>query len=488
MSGRSETVVTTLVIHINRKTKIVATLGPASSSGDIIRELIESGVDMFRLNMSHGTHDVHEKNAHTVREIQKGLGANVSIVVDLQGPKIRIGTFADKSVTLLPGAKFRLDLDASPGNVTRVYLPHPEIIGSLEQGSEILLDDGKLKLKVVDNDGNSVETIVMDGGSLSNRKGVSVPGVILPISAITDKDQIDAGILNEIDADWLAVSFVQTADDIVLARNIVGPNIGILAKIEKPSAVSNIDSIVKAADAIIVARGDLGVEMPFESIPRVQKMLVDTARTHNKPCIVATQMLESMVSCHRPTRAEVSDVAHAVLEGADAVMLSAETASGKYPAEAVRTMAKVVTQTECDQAGFRSTRDTSGIDPVANAVSMITEMNSIRAIVVFTESGRSANVIAAARPNTNIIALTTSQRTARKLCMSWGITSIVIDEIFWFSQMLQIVQKTLTQNLDIKDGEKVIIVAGLPFRERGHMNFIHIYEVDKALADRDNGS
>ncbi|MDR1609346.1 MAG: pyruvate kinase [Holosporales bacterium] len=477
-----------LMIHTGRRTKIVATLGPASSSEEVIRELIEAGVDMFRLNMSHGTRDVHEKNAHIVRKLQRELGANVAIMIDLQGPKIRIGTFANKSVTLLPGAKFRLDLDTSPGNANRVYLPHPEIINALMPDTEILLDDGKLKLKVVGHHGDSVDTIVMDGGSLSNRKGVSVPGIVLPISAITDKDRTDAGILNEVDADWLAVSFVQTADDIELARDIVGPNINILAKIEKPSAVSNIDSIVQAADAIMVARGDLGVEMPFESIPRVQKMLVDTARAHSKPCIVATQMLESMISCHRPTRAEVSDVAHAVLEGADAVMLSAETASGKYPVEAVKTMAKIIIQTERDQAELHANREMTGIDPIANAVSMIAAMDHIRTIVVFTESGRSANSIAAARPDANIIALTTSQRTARRLCMSRGVTSVVSNEIFGFSQMLQIVQKTLVKMLDIDSCEKVIIVAGLPFRESGPMNLIHICRVDKGIADHDNGS
>ncbi|MDR1332865.1 MAG: pyruvate kinase [Holosporales bacterium] len=466
------------MVRIGRKTKIVATLGPASSSLDIIRSLAEAGVDVFRLNFSHGAHDVHKENACSVRKVEKELGIPLAIMMDIQGPKIRIGTFEDKGVSLLAGAKFTLDLNPDHGNAMRVCLPHPEIINAIIPGTDILLDDGKLKLKAMNNDGKSIETVVLEGGQLSNRKGVEVPGVVLPINAITERDQADLAIIGEIDADWLAVSFVQTADDIECARNIVGPDINVLAKIEKPMALEYIDSIVGAADAIMVARGDLGVEIPFESVPHVQKMLVEKAREYCKPCIVATQMLESMISCHVPTRAEVSDVAYAVLEGADAVMLSAETASGQYPVEAVKTMAKIVTQAEREPCSFCHTNAAS-TSSVAEAVSIMAAKDNIETVVVFTESGRSANVIANGRPSANIVAFTTSQRAARRLCLSWGVTQIVSDEIFGFSQMIQIVQKNLIQNFDVADDQKIIIVAGFPFREPGQTNLIHICKVGK---------
>jgi pyruvate kinase len=357
-------------------------------------------------------------------------------------------------------------------------LPHPEIIEALLPGAEVLLDDGKLKLEVTDNNGHSVETVAVNGGELSDRKGVSVPGVILPINAITDKDMADIEILRKIDADWLAVSFVQTARDIALAREIAGPNINILAKIEKPAAVDHIDSILESADAIMVARGDLGVEIPFESVPHAQKLLINAARAHNKPCIVATQMLESMITCHRPTRAEVSDVACAVLDGADAVMLSAETASGKYPVEAVTTMDKIVTRAERDRKD-RLPAAICNANHIAEAVSVIASRDNVRAIAVFTETGNSVNIIAAARPDANIMALTTDKRVGMKLCMTWGAIPVIVNETFEFSQAIQIAQKNIAQRFDIEDGQEIIVVAGVPPNAADQINLIHIFQVDR---------
>ncbi|MDR0942174.1 MAG: pyruvate kinase [Holosporales bacterium] len=340
-------------MQANRKTKIVATLGPSSSSEEMIRKLAVAGVDVFRLNFSHGNYETHKNNANLIRRTENSLDKKLKIMMDLQGPKIRIGAFEDKSVSLKTGAKFILDITQRPGDSTRVSLPHPEIFSSLRPGTELLLDDGKLKLEVCSNNGSVMETKVIVGGVLSSNKGVNIPNAALPISSLTDKDKNDITTIKEIDADWLAVSFIQTAEDIKQARKFVGDNnISILAKIEKPSAVENIDSIIEAADIIMAARGDLGVELPYESIPGIQNMIVSKAKFYKKPVVVATHMLESMTRCPVPTRAEVSDVAYAVAQGADAVMLSAETASGLYPEQAVQAMNKIVVRAEKDKITF----------------------------------------------------------------------------------------------------------------------------------------
>jgi pyruvate kinase len=335
-------------MQTNRKAKIVATLGPTSSSEEMIKKLAVAGADIFRLNFSHGNHETHKNNAHLIRKIEKDIGKKLAIMMDLQGPKIRIGVFENGSIFLKTGTKLTLDMKQEPGNLTRVSLPHPEIFSSLIPGTELLLDDGKVKLKVYSNNKSVIETEVIVGGMLSNNKGINIPNVILPISAITDKDKSDISFIDEIYADWLAISFVQTADDIKQARKLINRDVKVLAKIEKPSAVENIDSIIEASDAIMVARGDLGVELPYESIPGVQNMLINKTKFYKKPVVVATHMLESMVNCPVPTRAEVSDVAYAIAQGADAVMLSAETASGSYPEEAVQVMNKIVTRAEKD--------------------------------------------------------------------------------------------------------------------------------------------
>ncbi|MBQ9335591.1 MAG: pyruvate kinase [Alphaproteobacteria bacterium] len=459
----------------SRKTKIVATLGPASSSKEMIQKLATAGADVFRLNFSHGTHDTHRQNASIIREIEQEIGKPLGIMMDLQGPKIRIGIFENGSVSLKQGAKFVLDMEKEFGNSKRVTLPHPEIFDALKEGTELLLDDGKIRLRIESNDGNKIITEVIDGGILSNKKGVNIPNAILPISALTEKDKNDVAIAGEIDADWVAISFVQTAEDVIYARKFVNAGVGILAKIEKPSAIEGIDAILSVADAIMVARGDLGVEMPCEAVPSLQKMLIDKARQHKKPVVVATQMLESMTSCHVPTRAEVSDVACAVAEGADAVGLSAESASGSFPEEAVKTMAKVALRAEADGLNFNQSFD--NISTFATVVKNAVKNNEIGFVVVFTETGRSAIDISNGRPGLPIIALTPNVKTQHKLSLLWGIRAFLIDELFNFSQMIDVSKDMICKNFDVTDGAKAAIIAGSPFRTPGNTSVLYIHDI-----------
>lgn len=465
---------------MKKRAKIIATLGPSSSSIDMIRKLALAGANVFRLNFSHGTAETHKKNALAIREVEKELDTFLAIMMDLQGPKIRIGVFEDGSISLKSGSKFNLDMEKEFGNLKRVSLPHPEIFNSLKSGTELLLDDGKIKLKVMENNGKVIETEVIEGGILSNKKGVNIPNIILPINALTDVDKKNVELIDDIGADWVAVSFVQTAEDISYARSFINRDVGILAKIEKPSAVENIDSILKEADAIMVARGDLGVELPFESIPGIQKHLIDRARFYRKPVVVATQMLESMISCHVPTRAEVSDVACAIAEGVDAVMLSAESASGDYPEESVKTMAKIIEKAENDGLNFFD-KSKENLTSLARALSSVVEIDHIKTIAAFTESGRCVVNASNGRPGAEILAFTPNIKTARRMSLAWGVRSILVDEIFSFSQMIQLVQKNICKYCNVEDGEKVVIVAGIPFRSSGQSNLLHICQIDKTL-------
>ncbi len=459
-----------------KKAKIVATLGPASSSEEGIRLLAKAGANVFRLNFSHGTHEFHIKNAELIRKIEKELGTYLAILMDLQGPKIRIGMFEDGSVILKKGAKFSLDLNKAYGTSKRVTLPHPELFSALKEGTNLLLDDGKIKLKIEENKGNELVTEVIEDGVISNKKGVNIPNAILPINALTEKDKEDVKLAEKIDADWIAISFVQTEKDIEYARNFFDNKIGVVAKIEKPSAVERIDSILEVTDAVMVARGDLGVEMPYESIPSIQRMIINKARFHRKPVIVATQMLESMIKCHIPTRAEVSDVSCAIAEGADAVMLSAESAAGEYPVESVETMTKIIVQTEKDNLDFFQ-KEFENLTAMSESIRRTVDIDDIKAIAAFSETGRCAVNVSNSRTKATIFAFTPNLKTARKLALVWGIKSILVDEIFTFAQMTQIVQNKL-QEISL-EYDKVAIVAGLPFRASGQTNLIHVYKIEK---------
>jgi pyruvate kinase len=462
-------------ISASRKTKVIATLGPASSSEKVIRRLVLAGVNVFRVNFSHGTHEGHKNVVSIIRKIENELGTKLTIMADLQGPKLRIGTFVNGEISLKSGDVFKLDLNEEAGDLKRVYIPHPEIIKSLVTGTELLLDDGRIRLQVVKNSGKEVETIVVVGGVLSDKKGLNIPNAVLPIAALTEKDKGDIKVINDMDVDWVAVSFVQTAEDMTRARELINKRMKLVAKIEKPAALKNIDSIIDKADAIMVARGDLGVELRFELVPVAQKMLVDKARCAGKPVIVATQMLESMVSSPVPTRAEASDVSNAVRQGADAVMLSAETASGAYPEEAVRAMTGILIQTEENDV-IINPGDPIKTSATSEAVTKMVGVDGVKHIVIFSGTEQEVMNIASRRPGANIIALTDDVSVSRRLGLVWGTSSGVVDKATSLSQMEQIAQKAL-KGQNIKDGTSVAMVVGVPLKSSNKTSLLYVYKV-----------
>ncbi|MGB5483572.1 pyruvate kinase, partial [Parasphingorhabdus sp.] len=396
----------------NRKVKVLATLGPSSGSPAMIEKMYRAGVDAFRMNMSHGEHKAHAANVKSIRALEKKVGRPIAILADLQGPKLRIGTFAKPPVILKDGAKFTLDMIRQKGDATRVTLPHKEILGTLQPGHTLLLDDGKIRLEVTKADGKSVETKVIVGGEISDRKGVNVPEVVLPVSSLTDKDRKDLAFALEQDVDWIALSFVQRPEDVAEARRLIGGKAALLAKIEKPAAIDRLDEILELSDAVMVARGDLGVELLPEQVPPLQKKIVAAARKLGRPVVVATQMLESMIKSPTPTRAEVSDVATAIYDGADAIMLSAESAVGDWPIEAATMMDRIAAQVEndpsyVDRVHFTETvPDETTADALAAASYNIARTVETSAIVCYTASGSTARRMARERPSVPLLVLT----------------------------------------------------------------------------------
>ena len=469
-----------------RNAKIVATLGPASSHPDVVRQLFMAGVDVFRLNFSHGSPADHRARFAVLRELEVETGRPIGILADLQGPKLRVGTFADGPVMLAEGAAFRLDLDPAPGNAQRAGLPHPEIFAALVPGAELLLDDGKLRLVVESCGADFAETRVVVGGKLSERKGVNVPGVVLPITALTAKDRRDLDLALELGADWIALSFVQRPEDVSEARAIIGDRALIVSKLEKPSAVDRLDEIVALSDAVMVARGDLGVELPAERVPGIQKRIVRCCRRFGKPVIVATQMLESMIDSPVPTRAEASDVATAIYDGADAVMLSAESASGKFPQEAVAMMNRIIEQVESDPL-YRQLVDAShtasvpGQVDVAEAVCCAMRravtLLQAAAIVCYTSSGHTSLRAARERPEAPILSLTPHVATARRLALAWGVHSVHIEDVADVRQMTVIAIEVAKRERFAQSGQTIVAIAGMPFGEPGTTNLLRIAQV-----------
>jgi pyruvate kinase len=463
-----------------RRTKILATLGPASQDDAIVERLFRAGADLFRINMSHSSHDVLRQRVTQLRAIEAMVGRPVGILADLQGPKLRVGTFADGPVMLEKGQRFTLDADPTPGDATRVQLPHPEILGPLEVGHTVILDDGKLRLRVVEETATSAVTVVEVGGKLSNKKGVSLPDTMIPVSAMTPKDRLDLDAALDAGVDWIALSFVQRPEDVAEVKKIARGRALVMAKIEKPQAVARLDDIMDVADAVMVARGDLGVEMPLEKVPGIQRRIVHVARKHGKPVVVATQMLESMITAPVPTRAEVSDVGTAVFEGADAVMLSAESAAGQYPFEAVSTMNRIAEEIEADptyKAGIaadRSEPEHTGADAIAAAARQIAETIDLKAIVAWTASGSTASRIARERPQTPMLVLTTSLQTARRLTLTWGVHAVVGEDPRDSADMARRGTDLARQEGFAKPGQRVIMVAGVPFGTPGATNLIRI--------------
>lgn len=463
-----------------RNVKIVATLGPASSSREMIRALFEAGADVFRLNMSHLDHGNLKRVHATIREVEAEVERPIGILADLQGPKLRVGEIADGAVMLQKGDRFRLDLDPTPGNSARAPLPHPEIFAAVEEGQTLLLDDGKIRLRIARVGTDFADTEVLIGGRLSNRKGVNVPEAVLPVKALTDKDMSDFEAALDLGVDWVALSFIQRPDDIAEARRIARGRAAILAKIEKPQALAHLDEIIEISDAIMVARGDLGVELPLEQVPGWQKRITRAARHAGKPVVVATQMLESMISSPVPTRAEVSDVATAVFEGADAIMLSAESAAGEYPVEAVRMMNRVAVEVEADPTypgiiyAQRNEPEATGADAISAAAHSVADTLKAAAIVCWTNSGSTGLRAARERPLFPIIVLTPINATARRLALVWGLHCVLTEDAHDLDDVAERACRIAFREGYAQPGQRIIVTAGLPLGTPGATNMLRV--------------
>jgi pyruvate kinase len=463
-----------------RRTKIVATLGPASSDPATIMQLFAAGADVFRINMSHTSPDRMRTLVAAIRAIEQDQGRPIGILADLQGPKLRIGEFADESVTLRKGTSFVLDSDKTPGDTKRVHLPHPEILAALEPGHRLLLDDGKIRLLTTAVERGRAITRVEIGGKLSARKGVSLPDTTIAFSALTAKDRGDLEAALDAQVDWIALSFIQRPEDIAEAKKITRGRASVMAKIEKPQAITRLTEILDVADAIMVARGDLGVEMPVEKVPGMQKQMTRAARRAGKPVVVATQMLESMIASPVPTRAEVSDVATAIFEGADAVMLSAESASGQYPVEAVATMNRIAEEVESDPTyrgiiqGARAEPEHTGADAIAAAARQIAETVDLAAVVCWTSSGSTALRVARERPSPLTVAISPNVSTGRKLAVVWGVHCVIGEDAHDQDDMVDRACRIAFREGFAKAGQRVIIVAGIPLGTPGATNMLRI--------------
>jgi len=463
-----------------RKVRVLATLGPASRSPEMIEKLFRAGADAFRVNMSHGTHDDHRKAIAHIRALEARLGRPTTILADLQGPKLRVGRFVGDGVQLATGATFRLDESPTLGDEHRVCLPHPEIMAALEPGARLLLDDGKMVLRVTEIADDHILTRVEVGGRLSNNKGLNVPDVVIPMAALTQKDISDLGFALDEGVDWVALSFVQRPEDLAEARKLIQGRAALLAKIEKPAAMDRLDAILEMADAVMVARGDLGVELPPQDVPPAQKRIVESARRLGKAVVVATQMLESMIKAPTPTRAEVSDVATAIYDGADAIMLSAESAAGDWPEESVAMMNSIAIAVENDpgyaaRLHFTQTRpDPTTADALAEAAGNIAKTVSAKAILCFTSSGSTARRIARERPSVPLLVMSDRIETARRLGLTWGVHAVNTRDVTSFEEMVAKAKRMALRHGLAKAGDRVVVMAGVPFGTPGSTNVLHV--------------
>jgi pyruvate kinase len=468
----------------HRNAKIVATLGPASSDAAVIHGLFDAGVDVFRLNFSHGDHADHKARYDIIRALETEIGRPICVLLDLQGPKLRIGRFKQGAIELAAGQSFRLDLAKGLGDDSRVALPHPEIFAAIEPGTELLLDDGRIRLRIVKCTKSHAETEVVAGGSLSDHKGVNLPGVTLPIAAMTDKDRRDLAFGLNLGVDWVALSFVQRPEDIAEARKLVAGRASIMAKLEKPSGIDQLDGIIEIADGIMVARGDLGVEMAPESVPGLQKEIIARSRRAGKPVVVATQMLESMIDAATPTRAEASDVATAVYDGADALMLSAESAAGSYPIEAVAMMNRIIAETERDPRYRRflnvegSNLESTAADAITAAADQVSRTVRAVAICTYSMSGSTTLRASRERPEVPILGLTPKIGTARRLAIAWGVHNVQTPDATSFSDMVENAGSVALAEGFAKPGDRIVITAGVPFGTPGSTNTLRIAWVD----------
>jgi pyruvate kinase len=463
-----------------RKVRILATLGPASDTPAMIRRLAEAGADAFRINMSHGNHKDHARRIAAIRALEAEIGRPTTILADLQGPKLRVGRFEGDKAELKAGQDFVFDRAEALGDSTRASLPHREIFAAVAAGTRLLVDDGKLVFRVLTVTPDRIEARVEVGGTISNNKGLNVPDVVLPVAALTDKDRADLAFALDQHVDWIALSFVQRPEDVAEARRLIGGKANLLAKIEKPAAIDRLEGILELADAVMVARGDLGVEMPPEEVPPLQKRIVEAARRMGRPVVVATQMLESMISSPSPTRAEVSDVATAVYDGADAIMLSAESASGRFPVEAVEMMNRIATSAESDPTHYARVHFTETLpdattnDAIARAASDIVRTVGANAIVCFTSSGSTARRVARERPTVPLLVLTPSLKTARQLGILWGAHAVRTRDVHSFEEMVGKSKRMALRHGLAKAGDRIIVTAGVPFGVPGSTNVVHV--------------
>jgi pyruvate kinase len=460
--------------------KILATLGPASSDQKMIRKLMLAGADAFRINMSHGDQKQKAKLVEAIRALEKEFHRPTTILFDLQGPKLRVGQFAGGKAMLEKGKSFILDRDEKAGDAGRAQLPHPELFEAIRAGNSLLIDDGKVRLKVLEADEDRIVSEVVVGGLVSNNKGVNVPDVVVPIPALTDKDRADLAFALEQRTDWIALSFVQRPEDVAEARSLIGERAALLAKIEKPAAIDRLNDIIALADAVMVARGDLGVELPPEQVPPLQNKIVACARQFGKPVVVATQMLESMITSPTPTRAEVSDVATAIYDGADAVMLSAESASGQYPLEAVTMMDRIANSVERDPSygariNFTQTRlEPTTADALAGSARQIANTVSATAMVCYTSSGATARRIARERPPVPLLAMTASLHTSRRMGLQWGVYAVHTRDVASFEEMVEKGKRMALRHQIAKGGDRIVLMAGIPFGTAGSTNVLHV--------------
>ena len=473
----------------NRKSKILSTLGPVSSSPEIIEKLFIEGTDVFRLNFSHGTIEEHRKNSDTIRSLEKKYDYSTCILADLQGPKLRIGSFKNKKEKLKLGQKFKLDLSNELGDANRVNFPHPEIYEVLTPNSKILINDGKIKMQIIEQNKEYLITELLNEGIISDSKGVNIPDTVLPISSLTNKDKGDVLKALDMGADWIALSFVQSAENITELRKIVENKALIMAKIEKPSAVKNLKEILEVVDGIMIARGDLGVELPPERVPAIQKNIIQQCREAGKPVVVATQMLESMINSNTPTRAEASDVANAIYDGADAVMLSAESAIGKYPKESVVMMNNIIKSVENDSQTFNESiqmqnkHDSTSTDAITNAAYTISENAHAKAIVTFSVSGRTTFRMSRERSPVLVVGISPNVKTARKLQIAWGVHSCLGEDAQNTREMVTNACKIVKKAELALPGDSIVITAGVPFGNAGSTNLLRIAEI---IAEEDS--
>jgi pyruvate kinase len=469
----------------HRRAKIVATVGPASASPEMLKALFLAGVDTFRLNFSHGTQDGHAKVHAAIRSLEKEVQRPIGILMDLQGPKIRVGTLRDGNIDVAPGQTIRFVLSGTEGDASSIPLPHPEIFAAVAPGHDLLIDDGRVRVCVTGVGDNTIDAKVIIGGKISNHKGVNLPGTVLDLSPLTAKDRSDLEFGLKLGVDWVALSFVQRPSDVIEARALVGDRAGVMVKIEKPAALERIDDIIQLSDAVMVARGDLGVEIPPEDVPGRQKELVRACRLAVKPVIVATQMLDSMIAAPTPTRAEASDVATAIYDGADAVMLSAESATGQYPRETVEMMERIIKSTEQHKM-YRSLieatqpgEEQTAPHAVATAAADLASEIHSKAIVAYTSSGTTAARVARKRPSLPILAVTPSVETSRRLCLLWGAHSVLAQDVHSYEEMVEQATALAMDQGFASVRDLLVVVAGIPFGQAGNTNNLRVVSIER---------